>query len=401
MLTAAIETAKPTTRNTSDVVFSLVRELADAEALRPDWEQLLERATQSELTQTPDWLLTWWRVFGATQGRELRIGLFHEGDRLVGLAPLLSRRHWYRSLLPFRRLEFLASGEPVEDSICSNYSNIIAAAGCEANVAQAFVAAVNADAFGGWDEIVLPMMAGDTAMPELLVQAFQATGFHAEAEVVAAAPYIALPSRWEDYLKALSKDHRHKIKRGLAAFDKWSGGTTELECITKPADLARGMEILVQLHHHRWASDGELGVFRSPFFLGFHDRVTRILAERGGVEFLILRARGEPIAASYNLIWNKKVHAYQTGRRMDLPSHLSPCRVLDALGLQRDIGLGRREFDMLADDTRFKRTLATGVRPLVQVRAARRSVQEMIRVAGKRLLSSRRDAGGTADAEDA
>ena len=36
--------------------------------------------------------------------------------------------------------------------------------------------AIQKGAFGGWDEIVLPMMAADTPMPGLLAAAFRASG---------------------------------------------------------------------------------------------------------------------------------------------------------------------------------------------------------------------------------
>src|SRR5262249_28888937 len=86
------------------------------DALRREWLDLLSRSGTNEITLTPDWIATWWQVFGSSQGRELRIGLIREGDQLIGLAPLLRRRHWHRRVIPFRRLEFLASGEPEADS---------------------------------------------------------------------------------------------------------------------------------------------------------------------------------------------------------------------------------------------------------------------------------------------
>ena len=83
------------------------------------------------MTHSSDWLLTWWDVYGRLQGRQLRLGLFRDGDRLVGVTPLLRRRHCYRGGIPFRRLEFLASGEPAGDGIYSNHLTILAERGAE------------------------------------------------------------------------------------------------------------------------------------------------------------------------------------------------------------------------------------------------------------------------------
>jgi CelD/BcsL family acetyltransferase involved in cellulose biosynthesis len=344
----------------------------------------VSRTGNGELTQTPLWLCTWWRIFG-TPSRNLCVGTLYDGDRLIGLMPLRRRVHWYRGVLPFRRLEFLGSGEPANESICTNHLNVLAEQGREAIVAERFVDAINHDAFGAWDEVVLPMMNGDGPMPSLLTSAFRAAGVHVDLQTIACAPYAALPANWDAYLQSLSKNHRHKIRRSLESFDEWSAGAYRMECISSPADLERGKQILGSLHRDRWAIERQPSAFEARRFREFHNELMSWLAERNGLEILVLRAREEPIAVLYNMIWRNKVYSYQTGRRLDLPPHLSPGRVLDALAIQRAIAQGRREFDFLADDAQFKRIFATGVRPLVQVRAARATWRDRIRRVGKRI----------------
>lgn len=416
----------------SPLTCKVVHDLADAEALRPAWADLLERCERNELTHSPDWLLTWWRVFGPTEKRRLRLALFHDGDRLIGLAPLLARRHWYRGWLPFRRLELLASGEPAEQGIYSNHISILAERGHEAKIASQLVQAIAHGELGRWDEVVLPMMSADTPMPELLVEAFRSAGFAAALTVTAGAPYIPLPATWTDYLHWLSRPSRRHLTRSRRAFDQWSGGTTELECISSPADLERGKQILMSLHHERWNGDSgkaagesdtaigdygrarlrpsqnpaaprplercrsgpDNGVFRAPLFLEFHDRIMRTLAERGALEILILRARGEPQAALYSLTWAGKVIAYQTGRRIDVPNNIRPGGVLFGMAIERAIQLGRREFDLQADEAFYKSQLTPCVRKLVQVRAARPCLVEAIRGFGIRLRDFKARAPG-------
>ena len=369
---------------------TVATDVAQAEAIWPAWTELLERSECNELTQSPDWLLTWWRVFGGLHGRQLRLGLFHEGERLVGLAPVLRRRHWYRGWLPFWRLEFLASGEPPEDGIYSNHLAVLAERGAEEKVAHRLVEAIAGGAFGSWDEVVLPMMSGDTAMPDRLVEAFRAARYRAEATVMAGAPYICLPATWDAYLRSMSANSRRNLERSLRTFDKWSQETTELECISSSADLEKGKSILMSLHHERWSSADETGVFRSPLFLGFHDRMMGALAERGSLELLILRGRSEPVAALYSMVWAGKVYAYQTGRRTDLPANLRPGGVLLSLAIRRAIEQGRREFDLLADEAFYKTQLTPHTRPLIQVRATRTCVVEAIRKIGVSCLANLR-----------
>jgi CelD/BcsL family acetyltransferase involved in cellulose biosynthesis len=343
--------------------------------MRPAWTDLLTRCERNELTLTPDWLLTWWQVY--QQRRQLRIVLFREGDRVVGLAPLLGRRHWYRGVLPFRRLEFLASGEPEGHGICSNHLNVLAERGAEPAVARRLAEALVAGALGPWDEIVLPMMDGDAPMPGQLLAAFRDAGLAAEMVETARAPYLPLPATWDHYLAGLSRGHRRHLTRALRAFEVWAGDTARLERVTNPAELEQGQRLLVDLHHLRW--QGQAGVFHSLYFLLFHEAIMRRLLENGGLELLLLHVRGQPVAALYGMAWAGKVCAYQMGRRVDVPGEVSLGVVLLAQAIRRAITTGQREFDFLADDAPYKRQLAPAARPLVQLRAVRPGVLEAAR----------------------
>src|SRR4051794_7112641 len=105
MSTATAPTCSPTSTR------SVVTDLVEAERLRPIWLDLLQRSASNELTLTPDWLLTWWRVYGHRRGRRLCLVLFFDAGRLIGLAPLLRRRHWYAPGIPFWRLELVGADE--------------------------------------------------------------------------------------------------------------------------------------------------------------------------------------------------------------------------------------------------------------------------------------------------
>src|SRR5262249_9758253 len=113
----------------------IVSDIEELAAYRRRWASLLERSACNRPTMSPTWLLSWWRVFGDGDRRRLAAIVVLDGDRLVGLAPLCIRRHWYPPGIPFRRVELLASGEPEEDAICSEYLGVIAERGQEADVA--------------------------------------------------------------------------------------------------------------------------------------------------------------------------------------------------------------------------------------------------------------------------
>jgi CelD/BcsL family acetyltransferase involved in cellulose biosynthesis len=358
---------------------SVVSDPARLEACRPVWLGLLDRGAANEVMLTPMWLLPWWRIFGNLDGRQLRVGQFYEGERLIGLAPLLRRRHWHRRAIPFRRLEPLGSGESAGEQVWSDYLNVLAERGAEEQVAVALANALVAGTFGSWDELVLPRMDGDGPMPALLNQALARRGMWTECVPAGAAPYVPLPGTWDAYLQALSSSHRYFLKRALRDFEQWAGGDVELRSASSPEELEEGHRILVELHTERWEADGGRGVFGSPRFRAFHEAVQREMLQAGALDLLWLRARGQPVAAVYNLRWAGKVSFYQSGRCTDLPANVRPGVALHAYAIRRAIEAGLREYDFLAGVSRYKMQFALATRPLVELRAARRSPAEWAR----------------------
>jgi CelD/BcsL family acetyltransferase involved in cellulose biosynthesis len=352
----------------------IVTDPADLQALAPEWRALLADSESDEPTMSPDWLLTWWSVYGQLDSRELRVIVLRHNGALVGLAPLVFRRHWYRPGLPFRRLESMGSGERSGDGIVSDYLGVVARRGHEDAVATALVSALSAGSLGRWDEMVVPLMDGDKSMPFRLADAAGRAGLSANVEETTRAPYIPLPQTWDGYLSALGKKGRYLIKRSLRDFEAWADGEW---CVVEAtsstlSDLKR---ILEALHEERWDDNGG-GVFRSRHFSAFHDQVMPLLLERDALELLCLQVRGEPVAAMYNVRWANKTYFYQCGRSRDVPSQIRPGGVLLYLAVRRAIEAGQREFDFLGGEALYKKQLALASRPLVNLRIARRSIRE-------------------------
>lgn len=310
-------------------------------------------------------------MFSRLGGRALRICTVWESDRLVALAPFLWRKHRYRGVLPLRRLELLCSGEPEADEVHSEYIGVVVERGFEERTARLLAAAVTGGRLGGVDECLLPRLSGDDAMPALLRDAFRAEGWAADLTMTSEAPFVPLPSSWEDYLGALPSRRRRVLRRAEADLEAWAGGPPQLHVTGDPAALSRGRDILQQLHGGRWQEAGHGGAFASERFTAFHDIVMPSLLSLGALEVMWLEARGEPLAVLYNIVWRGKVHHYQAGRRMDLPSHLRPGIAIHAHAIRRAIDLGRSEYDFLAGASRYKLDLALATRPVATLSVAR------------------------------
>ena len=284
-------------------------------------------------------------LFGPLDRRELATVLVRDGARLVGLAPLLARPVRDRIGVPLRRLEPLGTGEDERDEVCSDYVSVIAERGEERAVASEVASALASGALGAWDELLLPSMNGDSAMPVHLASALRDEGAVVEPSVTGLAHYVRLPSSWDDYLASLSSSRRYFLRRSVRDFEKWADGTARVERVATRDDLARGVAVLASLHGERWSRDGHDGAFASDRFRAFHEAVMPELLDAGALELAWLVAHGEPVAAVYNIAWGGVVHFYQSGRSVRVPSEVRPGIALHAYAIEEAIAAGRREYD--------------------------------------------------------
>lgn len=359
---------------------SVLRDHAELERMRGEWERLLEQSSGHHASLTPTWMIAWWRVFGPEDGRRLRALVVRDGRELVGLLLLVARRTLYRRILPMQRLEILASGEEKKDEIYSEYLGPIAITGREVEVAAALVRHLDEDR-DSWHEIVLTALEEQSPAVRALAPAFSARGLACESHVSEKCPFIALPARWDDYLAALSSDNRYMVRRSLRDFERWAGKRWTIEEARSHEDLARGKAILQRLHEHRWKSGGIDGAFSSTLFSRFHDLVMPELLSRGELDLRWLVVDGEPIAASYCVAHDNRLYYVQGGRATDVPKGVRPGIVLHLHTIRAAIEAGRLEYDFLGGDARYKDQLSTGVRSLIELRVMRPSLSGTVRSA--------------------
>lgn len=367
-----------TTCTSAAKVVTRILPTADVEGLVPAWEGLLGRSACDVPFLSPQWLIPWWRVFGGLDGRQPAIVTVAEGERLIGLAFLCLRWHRYRPGIPFRRLELWGSGESEADGVCSDYLNVISEGGREPEVAQE-VARALASWSEPWHEMVAPLMDLSHPMPGLLARSFQSLGLRAELTSTTEAPYIPLPSSWDEYLEQLGRKERYLARRSLRDFEEWAAGTAILHEARTEEEVDAGAEALIRLHSERWEGTG-MGTFRSPRFLQHHQVAMKEMHRKGGLRLSWISVRGEPVAAFYGLARSGKLCFYQCGRKMDVPRGLRLGGVMVLHAIRRAIEAGEKEFDFLGGEAVYKSQLALASRPLGQLRVARPGWRESARL---------------------
>jgi len=353
---------------------SVISDLASFDALEREWPTLLSSSRSNSITLSWPWLRTWWDVYRET--RSLRVIAVRDGGRLIGAAPLLARsvRHAHYHVLPYRKIELLASGEDPGDQICSDYIDWIAEIGRERDVVKAIVDCLCTDLSHEWDELCLPDVSAES--PNLEHLAHEADRRHLRFETLKREPCAVcrLPRSWADFLAGLSQGLRYKIRRGQRELEQQKGSYT---VVTKAAELPEAMRILIDLHQRRWTDKGRPGAFRSDRRRRFHEALMPLALQQGWLRLGVLRLGDEPIGAIYNFRYAGKIAFYQSGIVVPKLTHLRPGLLMHSLEIQSAIEAGCVEYDFLKrGHSEYKDAWTTHARDLLFVRIAKPGVKE-------------------------
>jgi CelD/BcsL family acetyltransferase involved in cellulose biosynthesis len=316
------------------------------------------------------WLSTWWRHYGQSphgQSAHRRLHVycvFDPSDALVAIAP------WYleRSAARGRALRVLGSGE-----VCTDYPSVLCRPGLAPQVADLLADRLTeeADASGmdaaRWDLLDLGNVdAADTVLGRL-ADDLAGRGHTVHRRAAAGCWRLDLPADWEAYLKMLSKRRRHRLRRldGLLA----GSGRAVLHCADSAAEVARGFDVLLDLHQRRRQSLGQTGCFASRRFTAFHREIAGEMFRLGQLQLAWIEIDGRPAAVEYQLLGGGVVYGYQSGIEPALLDH-EPGNLLNMMLIRRAIEQGFRAYDFLRGDERYKASFRATRRPQWSVRVA-------------------------------
>ena len=315
------------------------------EAIEPEWRALLARANASFFLSWP-WIATWLERHGPVA----RLARIRHEDETVALALLVERK---RGLGPLTtRTSYLhATGDRDADRIAVEYNDLLAARGYEV---AARITLLDGLLSGRRRSraVVLPMVGGE------MEAAAAAAGLRSRRRSESRCAVVDLEAirRWgSDYLQHLSSSARAQIRRAVRLYE--ARGPLRIEAAHDAAEAVAWLEPLAALHEARFRSKGLRGAFSVPGFVEFHRALVTRAWPEGGVELLRIRAGDEVIGYLYNFLWRGWVGYYTSGFVYTDDNRLKPGLVAHWLAIERHLAAGRRIYDFMAGESRYKATL--------------------------------------------
>lgn len=329
------------------------------EAFRPDsgppawWPELYGTVRAASIFLSPQWVETWLEIYGRDYtGRQLSWWL---GDVCIAGVMLLSRR---AKLGPFPiRLTILnTAGEIDENAPFIEYNDVLCQPGHEGIVADALASYL---AQQPWDQLCLAGYTESSLFAQLQSRALPGNWDSMGKN----SPYIDLASLGEGGLdKYFSSNTRSQIRRSIKLYEE--RGALRIDVAQNLDESLQYLDALAVLHRAAWVRRGQPGGFRSPRFIQFHKTLIARLLPLGKAELLRVSAGEQTVGYIYNFLNEGKVHFYQSGFAYEEDSKIKPGLVTHYLAAQDYWKRGFIEYDFMAGDARYKKSLAKSSRTL-------------------------------------
>jgi CelD/BcsL family acetyltransferase involved in cellulose biosynthesis len=349
---------------------TVTRHTGTLRELAPAWAKLVEPDQPGAPFRRCEWIHAWWRALGA--GREAMVLVARAGGEIIGILPLYAER----LLLGGRRLRLMGDG-----IVGSDYLGVISRAADSARLADAFAAHL---ATRRTDDLRLD----DLRVGDELIRALAARNPALSVTARYSCPFVAIEGSFATYLAGLRDGAGTQWRRRRRWLERNAG--LRIEELAAPEDVARGLQIFLELHRERWATHGSDAI-DGHRIEDLHRDAARHLAALGWARVFVLHAGGAPRAALYGWVHGRRFTFYQAGRDPSWANRSVGTVLLGAV-LERCFELRLKEFDFLRGTEEYKTAWATGRRETLRLGLRGRGMRNLLAHVGAGLGATLRSA---------
>ena len=275
----------------------------------------------SSIFVLPTWLKVWWQEFGS--GSELYLRAIRQGEKTIGIAPLLVR-------------EGVASiiGSP---DVC-DYLDFVVAPGMERDFFNVLLDDLKQKNISHID--LRPLRPDSTVLTNLVGIA-QNQGHEVLCHPEDVSVELDLPSVWEEYLAILTTKQRHEVRRKLRRLSE--AGKVDYYFVKDSAAVNNAMDTFLKMFSESRKDKATFLTARMESFL-------RLLADTmdkaGLLRLGILELDTVPTAMIMCFDYNDCVYLYNSGYDPQYNA-LSVGLLCKVLCIKESIREGKKRFDFL------------------------------------------------------
>lgn len=316
-----------------------------------EWNALCSRIPGASVFLRHEWFDAAWRW--CQREAALYVVAFREGERLVGLAPMVVRRVGAR--LRHRRLTFLT----VPDT---QACDVLAEPRLRGVVIESLLKALAGR--GDWDVLELTYLT--PAAAEEITACARAGGHRTLLLDQGNNPGIALQGSWDEYYGRRSR----RLKKGnnlIANKLKKGGHSVHLEAFRGDSEeqTAQLLDDIIAVSAQSWKRHTGLSLdFPGPN--AFIRRLSTLAASNGWLSIWRLRVDGRTLAMEYQISFGGRVHALRSDFD-DRASELSPGTYLNWKMLEQMFASDQQHYLMGPGENAYKLRWAETYEPIKRV----------------------------------
>lgn len=308
------------------------------EEIRNEWKNLILKSETASFFQTFEWAQIWFKHF--PQGHPYILALWDK--ELVALAPFLETKKGF---------SFWGIEKVLGEELVTDYGDIIIRKGQEEKVWQTLFR--HFKNLGKDRGLNLHFLREESPSFDFFKKREEG-----KLEKEDVAPFINLPRNWEDYLLGLERKKRHELKRKIRKLE----ATSAFEICT-PTDMRDGLDDFFRLVR---LSNDQKRDFLEPQMENFFRTLIQYFSSQSMIDLCFLDLEGQRVATTLSFIYKDEILLYNSGFNPDF-SYLSPGFLLKAFLIKRAIKRGRRKFDFLRGEERYKYDLGAKDQNLYQL----------------------------------
>jgi CelD/BcsL family acetyltransferase involved in cellulose biosynthesis len=321
----------------------------------PDWwEPLFQASSNASVFLSAAWLQSWLEVYG-TDFDGFWVRWEHGGVTVGGC--LLTIRTVYKGILPIRTCSLNASGNASKRTPTIEYNDILHIKGFEEAIAADFARVMSTFK---WHRLLIDGHP-EHALLSRFISRIPQLGVQSELKPARFAELSGSPET--PFEATLSGKVGSHIRRNRKLFEQ-KLGTMHVRSAASLEEAIHYFLELSRLSNARWEGTDQTGTFTSPAIVDFHRRLIARLWALKTVNLICVGNESATVGYLYNFIHGGKVQVFQTGFVYEQESKLSPGMLTHLLAINHYRSSGFDEYDFLAGDSLYKRSLAKGERKL-------------------------------------
>lgn len=167
----------------------------------------------------------------------------------------------------------------------------------------------------------------------------------------------------EDALEdILSRNTRQQLRKNVSLYEQ--KGELKIEIAESLSVAEEWLQQIAKWHIQRWENSEVGSGFSNPSFVSFHKRLIANNIETKKIELLKVSAGDYVIGYLYNFINDDVVRFYLSAFRYEKQNKYKPGLLTHFLAIKHYKAVGKRVYDFMAGDARYKRSFATHSYPV-------------------------------------